>query len=329
MAIATNIRQQLQELQLFDVTEEGRELGRGAYGVVVEVTVNGLHCAAKKLHPILLETSSAERAKVSSRFAEECLQHSCLRHPNIVQMMGVYFPSPQAELPLMIMELMEMSLSSCLENKPHLSLTTKNGILMDVARALLHLHNQNPPIIHRDLTANNVLLTSHYVAKLSDLGVAKIVPDDRCSRLTCQLTKQPGTTAYMPPEASSSSYDTKLDVFSFGVLTLHVISNEWPLPDAEFVESPEKKDVYHRVSEADRRKKYIDEMGSEHLHKQLVYLCLDNDPDVRPSSQTILSTIESIASKIDLLSTQEHRMPRKGGQLYDNSVAKRFTIKCK
>ena len=64
MAIATNIQQQLQELQLFGVTE-GCELGRGAYGVVVEVTVNGLHCSAKKLHPILLETSSAERAKVS------------------------------------------------------------------------------------------------------------------------------------------------------------------------------------------------------------------------------------------------------------------------
>ena len=63
MAIATNIRQQLQELQLFGVTEEGRELGRGAYGVVMEVTVNGLRCAAKKLHPILLETSSAEHTQ--------------------------------------------------------------------------------------------------------------------------------------------------------------------------------------------------------------------------------------------------------------------------
>ena len=313
MAIASNIQQELQELQLFGVTEEGRELGRGAYGVVVEVTVNGLRCAAKKLHPILLETSSVERAKISSRFVEECLQHSRLRHPNIVQMMGVYFPSPQAELPIMVMELMEMSLSSCLENKPNLPITTRNGILMDVARALLHLHNQNPPIIHRDLTANNVLLTSHLIAKISDLGVAKIITHSRHSRLTCQLTKQPGTTAYMPPEASSSSYDTKLDVFSFGVLTLHVITNEWPLPDAEFVESPEKKGVYHRVSEADRRKKYTDEMGSEHPHKELVCLCLNNDPNARPSSQTILSNLESIASKDDLLSTQEHRMTRKGG----------------
>ena len=300
MAGATYIRRQLQGLQLSGVTEEGRELGRGAYGVVVEVTVNGLRCAAKKVHPILLETSSAERAKVSSRFVEECLQHSRLRHPNIVQLLGVYFPSPQANLPLMVMELMEMSLSSRLENEPHLSITTKNGILMDVARALLHLHNQNPPIIHRDLTANNVLLTSHYVAKISDLGVAKIVPDDRCSRLTYQLTKQPGTAAYMPPEASSSSYDTKLDVFSFGVLTLHVITNEWPLPDAEFVESPEKKGVYHRVSEADRRIKYIDEMGSEHPHIRLTRRCLENNPESRPASQTVLSSLEVIALQIGL-----------------------------
>ena len=52
-----DIRQQLQELQLTGVTEEGRELGRGAYGVVVEVNVNGLRCAAKRLHSILLQTS--------------------------------------------------------------------------------------------------------------------------------------------------------------------------------------------------------------------------------------------------------------------------------
>ena len=115
MAIASNIRQQLQKQQLFCLAEENRELGRGAYGVVVEVMVNGLRCAAKKLHPILLETSSAEQAKVSSQFVEECLQHSRLRHPNIIQMMEVYFPSIRQSYLFMVMELMEMSLStSCL-----------------------------------------------------------------------------------------------------------------------------------------------------------------------------------------------------------------------
>lgn len=294
-----DIRQQLQELLLTGVTEEGRELGRGAYGVVVEVKVNGLRCAGKKIHSILLQTSRDERAKLTSRFVEECLQHSRLRHPNIVQLLGVYFPSDQVELPLMVLEMMEMTLTRCIENQPNLPIAIKNGILVDVARGLVHLHTRNPPIIHRDLTTNNVLLSSHLVAKISDLGVAKIVKAD-CSQLSVQLTKQPGTAAYMPPEArtASPSYNTMLDVFSFGVLTLHVATNMWPLPDNEFAESPQKDGVFRRVPEVERRKKYIDEMGKEHHHMQLVCDCLQNEPKSRPSAQMILSSLESIVIDI-------------------------------
>ena len=290
-----DIRQQLYDLQLTGVTEEGRELGRGAYGVVVEVKVNGLRCAAKRLHSILLQTSHEERTKISSQFVEECLQHSRLRHPNIVLLLGVYFPSDQAELPLMVLELMEMTLTRCLEENKKLPIAIKNGILIDVARGLVHLHTRNPPIIHRDLTTNNVLLSSHLVAKISDLGVAKIVKADY-SRLSAQLTKQPGTSAYMPPEARavSPSYNTMLDVFSFGVLTLHAVTNMWPIPDDEFVESPEKDGMFRRVSEIERRKKYINEMGKEHPHMQLVCDCLQNEPKLRPSAQMILSGLESI-----------------------------------
>ena len=292
-----DIRKQLQELVLPGVTEENRELGRGAYGVVVEVKVNGLRCAAKKIHSILLQTASGnERAKLMSRFVEECLQHSRLRHPNIVQLLGVYFPSDQAELPFMVLELMEMTLTRCLEKQQNLPIAIKNGILIDVARGLVHLHTRNPPIIHRDLTTNNVLLSSHLVAKISDLGVAKIIK----TQLSAQLTKQPGTAAYMPPEARavSPSYNTMLDVFSFGVLTLHAVTNMWPIPDDEFVESSKKDGMFRRVSEIERRKKYIDEMGKEHPHMQLVCDCLQNEPNLRPSAQMILSCLESVVTDI-------------------------------
>ena len=73
----------------------------------------------------------------------------------------------------------------------------KYSIIHDVSLGLCYLHNHDPPIVHRDLSPNNVLLTAHHVAKISDLGVAKVIKAD--SRKT--MTKAPGTVDFMPPEA--------------------------------------------------------------------------------------------------------------------------------
>ena len=313
--MAVDIREKLKVLQLSGVRVEGNELGRGSYGVVVEVTVNGLHCAAKKLHPILLETSREECSKIIYQFVEECFQHSRQRHPKIVQLLGVHFPSPQDDLPLMVLELMDMTLSKCLNKYSTLPLTLKNDMLIDVAQGLLHLHNQEPPIIHRDLTSNNVLLNSHFVAKISDLGVAKIIKDNQLSR---QMTKQPGTIAYMPPEASLSkpSYNTKLDVFSFGVLTLHVSTNKWPVPTEEFVSKEGSTDVYCRVSEVERRKIYFAKLGAGHVHTELIQKCLHNNPASRPDTLDILTRLQSVEKNIGSYPTR-HRL-----------IAQQFQCEC-
>ena len=309
-----DIRERLREFELSGVRETGRELGRGAYGVVVEVEVNGLRCAAKKLHAILLETNHEERVGIIGRFVEECFQHSRQRHPNIVQLLGVHFPSPKADLPLMVIEMMEMSLSACVEKHPGLPLALKNEILVDIAQGLLHLHSQSPPIIHRDLTANNALLTRHLTAKIADLGVARIV-NVSPSLLSSQMTKQPGTVAYMPPEAlrSKPSYNTKLDVFSFGVLILHVFTDKWPLPSAEFMPLPDSAGVYQRVLEIDRRTEYLRELGKEHTHMQLVSSCLHNKPEVRPTASEVLDSLRAITREIGCYPNRLELVYREGG----------------
>ena len=74
---------------------------------------------------------------------------------------------------------MHTSLASCITqyatDKQKLPLSIKLFILQDVVSALVYLHTQEPPILHRDLTANNVLLTSSMKAKVADLGMAKII----------------------------------------------------------------------------------------------------------------------------------------------------------
>ena len=113
------------------------------------------------------------------------------------------------------------SWSTCM---PHLPISLKCSVLEDVASGLLYLHKRNPPVIHRDLTAKNILLTSHLAAKIADMGNSHII-DMKPGRLAKTLSKLPGTLVYMPPEALDDrhSYGPPLDVFSFGHLALFTV----------------------------------------------------------------------------------------------------------
>ena len=149
---------------------------------------------------------------------------SDLRHPNITQFLGVCF-LPNCQLPVLVMERLDGSLDGILETVPNIPLALKRSILEDIARGLLYLHKHNPQIIHRDLTAKNVLLTSYLVAKITDLGNSRIV-NLQPGQLARTLSRLPGTLVYMPPEALSAAarYGPSLDVFSFGHLALFTLT---------------------------------------------------------------------------------------------------------
>ena len=146
-----------------------------------------------------------------------------MRHPHIVQFLGLCFLEG-SPLPVLVMERLDSSLDELLEGTPGLPLTLKRSLLADVARGLLYLHTHNPPVVHRDLSARNVLLTSSLVAKISDLGNARIV-NLHPGQLGRTLTYLPGTMVYMPPEAfdQHSRYGPRLDIFSFGHLALFTL----------------------------------------------------------------------------------------------------------
>ena len=225
----------------------GRQLGTGSYGSVEEVNylqcfhrcllkyiqllsfkfwqieVNGLVCAGKKIHDALIDAANAGVENVATKYVQECQLMSDLRHPNITLFLGVCF-LPNCQLPMLLMERLDSNLDDLLETIPNIPLVLKRSILENVSRGLLYLHKHNPQIIHRDLTAKNVLLTSHFVAKITDLRNSRIV-NLQPGQLARTLSQLPGTLVYMPPEAlsASSRYGPSLDVFSFGHLALFTL----------------------------------------------------------------------------------------------------------
>ncbi len=163
-------------------------------------------------------------AEVVHRYLQESQLMSTLRHPNITQFLGICF-LPGYQLPLLVMEKLETSLDHLLEHTPNLPLSLKCSILENVACGLLYLHGKRPPVIHRDLTSKNVLLTSSLVAKITDMGNSHIV-DLRPGQMARTMTKFPGTLVYMPPESQDDRhhYGPSLDIFSFGHLALFTVT---------------------------------------------------------------------------------------------------------
>ena len=290
-----NITRILQDLTLAGVIPLHEELGRGAYGKVFKVKYCSMICAAKEIHSLLVEAANPEeKRKIKDSFLRECYHCSSLRHPNIVRFIGVYYPERDSLLPAMLMELMDDSLTNYVK-KPNIGMKRKTSILYDVTLGLSYLHGHDPPIIHRDLSPNNILMSRDSVAKISDLGVAKVVQAD--SKATkSMLTKAPGTVDFMPPEALKDNpvYGTSLDVFSYGGIVLHVVNQEWPTPTSLAEYDPKKRRVVG-FDEVQRRQKYLDKMtGEAKVLKALVKACLHNDPTKRPVIAAVFKALEPL-----------------------------------
>ena len=277
---------------LTGVTVTDRELGYGSYATVLELEYMGLKCAGKKIHELLLR--QGDTSYTVRRFEEECRLLSQVRHPNIVQFLGVYFEQG-VRAPILVMEFLPTNLTSCVEQYGILPKEISYSILHDVALGLCYLHSQTPAIIHRDLSSNNVLLTPNMTAKISDLGVARIL-NLTPLQVGC-MTQTPGTPAYMPPEVmvANPKYDTSVDEFSYGILMIHMFSGRWPEPQV----GPNRIDNGRMipVSEAKRREVFLRDIGNDHPLIDQIFRCIDNDPQRRIHASEILEHTSALKSQ--------------------------------
>ena len=261
-------------------------LGVGSYGAVYKAKCDDLLCAAKILHPVLFQSTVPGTTSIMRRFEQECQILRMVRHPQIVQYLGTYY-DPESRLPVLLMELMDESLTRFLEQSHELvPYHTEVNMCHDITMALSYLHSNR--IIHRDLSSNNVLLNAGSCrAKVTDFGMANL------SDTNAHLTVCPGTIAYMPPEAMEDPpvYTHKLDSFSFGVLAVQIITHLFPEPGSRFriidTIGPLSGRVRAEIPETERRQSHIELIDPTHPLLPVALDCLKDRERERPSCQEL------------------------------------------
>lgn len=289
------------------LNDEGAQvvISQGSYGRILKVLVSGSLCAAKEIH---FSIAMGPGNVYVQQFTREIDLMSQMRHPNVVQFLGVHLPerpdamSPVRELnlPWLVMEYLPFELHSTLEKarerKVEIPFSVKVSFMLDIARGLSYMHrNRSSEIIHRDLSARNVLLTSSLSAKLADFGVSKR------HVYNTTMTMNVGNPWFMPPENKPGSgirYNSQMDLFSFGVIVLFIISETFP-GDLEAESFTDKYGDLIARSEVERRQKYIDiAEGYNHPNTPLLLAlckeCLANQPHKRPNAEGVLDRLNHL-----------------------------------
>ncbi len=290
------MKQFVPQATILEVKKCGRSLGEGTFGRVMEIECEGYKqtLAAKIIKVDNMGECDEDIDAHAKRF---CTEYACLSklhvHRNIVRYIGLCLDR-ECDFPVLVMELMTCNFHSFLlaSSNRNLSEKTKIILLYEIARGLKYLH-QNC-IIHRDLTAKNVLMDKKNTPKISDFGNSCLIATAGATSYVGTRTGNVGTLHYMAPEVSSSSarYNMKVDVFSFGHLALFGCLQEFPkdllLPRMEV------RGELKLRTEVERRIKYFQKLRTHSRLTQLLKECLDDLADRRPSSSDLKEELRKL-----------------------------------
>ncbi|KAL3684365.1 hypothetical protein R1sor_002387 [Riccia sorocarpa] len=266
------------------------ELGKGAFGAVYKAVLSdGSVVAVKRLFPN--EQNVAD-------FLKEMVLISGIKHRNLVLLKGCCVRDKKRMLVYEYAENRNLAQALWGEDRPFdLTWEQRLNICVGIARGLSYLHEElQPKIIHRDIKPQNILLDKDWNAKIADFGLARPVVEDATQR----ATHVGGTLGYFSPEyATLGILSDKLDVYSYGVLVLEIISGRRCIN----LRSPVEEEVYLRTWAF---RLYVENKLLDLAAKDLVtgsnreqvlsvlrtaLLCLQEDPSKRPAMSQVVSML--------------------------------------
>ncbi|WOL06467.1 hypothetical protein Cni_G15201 [Canna indica] len=276
-------------------------VGRGGFAEVYKgVLEDGQAIAVKRL-----KSASSEEQKEKD-FLTELGTVGHVRHPNVSSLLGCCI---DRDLHLVFEFFSRGSVSSNLhdESSPPMAWKLRYGVALGTARGLHYLHKECPRrIIHRDIKASNILLTTNFEPQISDFGLAKWLPSEWTHRAVAPIE---GTFGCLAPEYFMHGIvHDKTDVFAFGVFLLEIISGRKPVDGSHKSliswAKPYLNDGTMKIL-VDAR------LGDQYDHEQLrkltfaASLCIKATPACRPSMTEVLGIIEGNMTMQD-----EWKMPK-------------------
>ncbi|XP_075645983.1 putative LRR receptor-like serine/threonine-protein kinase At1g56130 [Castanea sativa] len=268
------------------------KLGEGGFGPVYKGTlIDGRVIAVKQL--------SVASQQGNTQFLTEIATISSVQHRNLVKLYGC---CTEGDKRLLVYEYLENgSLDQALFEQRSLNINwpTRFDVCMGIARGIAYLHEESRlRIVHRDVKASNILLDLEFIPKISDFGLAKLY-DDKKTHLS---TRVAGTYGYLAPEYAMRGHLTeKVDVFSFGVVALEIVSGR---PNAD--SSLEEEKLYllewaWHLHENERDIELVDSKLSEYSEEEVKrvigvgLLCSQASPMLRPSMSRVVAMLSGDA----------------------------------
>ncbi|KAJ0567733.1 putative protein kinase RLK-Pelle-LRR-VIII-1 family [Helianthus annuus] len=267
-------------------------IGSGGYGKVYKGTLDSGHVVAIKR----AQQGSLQGAQ---EFKTEIELLSRIHHKNVVSLVG--FCYEQGEQMLVYEYISNGSLKDNLSGIAGMKLSwmKRLEIALGSAKGLTYLHElANPPIIHRDIKSNNILLDDHMNAKVADFGLSKLLGDESKGYVSTQVK---GTLGYMDPEYYMTQQLTeKSDVYSFGIVLLELLTARSPIYKGKYIVR-EVKEAMGKAGDPngiytilDRSLGSLQTLGGLTKFTSLAMSCVqDSGPD-RPKMAEVVRELESI-----------------------------------
>jgi len=249
----------------------GRLIGRGSYGEVWKSLWRNTPCAVKSLYTEDMNPKTMKNLKAE-------IDLLCkLRHPNVVLFMGACLDE---STPCIVMEYLSRGNFAQILSDDTLELDwpLRIEMMIDTARGINYLHNCRPPIVHRDLKTDNLLVDENWQVKVADFGLARSL--QTYAKTNC------GTIGYAAPEVlQNKPYTEKADVYSFGVVLWEVLTREIPYRGKQTIA------VIHSIDKGETLE--IPE-SCPASYAQLMRNCWQQFPENRPTFTEILGDLEIV-----------------------------------
>ncbi|XP_048127036.1 G-type lectin S-receptor-like serine/threonine-protein kinase SD2-5 [Rhodamnia argentea] len=270
------------------------KLGEGGFGSVFLGTLpSGTRIAVKRLDGF---------AQIKKSFLAEAGTIGIIHHVNLVRLLG--FCAEKSHRILVYEYMCNGSLDKWIFRKDQefdICWQGRRKIILDIAKGLAYLHEEcHKKIMHLDIKPQNILLDEHFNAKLADFGLSKLIDKDQSHVMTTMR----GTPGYLAPEWLSSVITEKVDVYSFGIVTLEILCGRKNVDRSLPSDESHMVTLFKCKAEQEQLLDMVDKSsGDMQLHGQeavkmmkIAARCLQDDYRKRPSMSAVVKCLEGLVS---------------------------------